>query len=1020
MFSSLNNRAALAVGASVVAMSAAWDVQAQVRRFDVPAQPAQSGVQELGQQAGLQVLARQDDLAGRRTSAVAGDFDARDGLRRGLQGSGLVVRSDDGRTLTLGVAGETQDARGDIQGRVSDARGDVFFGGAEVVLEELNRRVVTGPDGRFAFSGVPAGTYTLRTTYVGAPVRTLMLEVDGATTADVRIGDDVITMDNVIVVGQRANLASALNDQRNAPNVISAVSSDFIGQFPDQNVTEAAQRIPGVSINRDQGEGRFISIRGANPNLNAITIGGVGVPSAESDQRQVALDVIPSELVDTLTVTKSLTPENDGDAIGGVVNIDPATAFSRQGFGGAVTVEGVHNDLRGKVSPRVSAQVSDIFDLAGGGQFGIAGSLSYFDRHLGSDGIENGSGELDEIDGVLFPVEAEPRDYVLSRTRLGATLNLDWRPNADTDVYLRTLYSRFSDDEVQGGTLFEADPDDGDAVVSAVGHELLLSDQEVESYVSDREETQTIISVAAGAEHRFGANTLSYQLAYAEAGEKNPDYVEFLFVGDFSDTGAAVGTNLDDPRRPRIVTSDLSVFNDASLYELDEAIFESGVTKDREWSGRVDLRRDMLFGAHPGFLKFGAKARLRERMADLDIRVYGGADQDFTVADFLNPDIDYPLGLIAPQADPRAVAAAIRANQAAFDDDLDEEGSFIDSNIEDYDVQEDVFAGYGMASVDIGALTLTGGLRVEHTRYEAAGNQITLDEENGSLDLAPIRVSDEYTDVLPSLNARYAVTERLILRGAYFRSIVRPILEQNRPAGLIEISDEGEIEAEFGNVDLERYKADSLDFAIEWYPGDVGLLSAGVFYKRLENPVFGVDLAGTAGYEGFDAYETFVNGDDATIMGVELAYQQALTMLPAPFDGLLVAANYTYVDTESSLPLPDGGSRDIALPFQAKHTANLSVGYQKHGFSARVAVSYRDRILDEVGDPEDEAYDVYIDDHVQLDVFAAYQVTPRVQVFVEGSNLNDRPLYSYSGRRSVNVQFEEYGPSWTAGLRMRF
>ena len=1015
---SISNKTLLAIGVSAVAVSSAWSANAQARRFDVPAQAAQSGVQELGRQADLQVLAAQSDLVGRRTAAVVGEYDAREGLRLGLQGSGLVVRSDNGRTMTLGLA--QQAAQGAVRGRVSDAQGQAFFGGAEVVLVELNRRAVTAADGRFEFSGVPAGTYTLRTTYSGAPVQTTSLNVAGDTLADVRIGEDTFVMENVIIVGQRANLASALNDRRNAPNVISAVSADLIGQFPDQNVTEAAQRIPGVSINRDQGEGRFISIRGASPNLNAITIGGVGVPSAESDQRQVALDVIPSELVETLTVTKSLMPDNDGDAIGGVVNIDPATAFSHSGFSGSLTAEGVYNDLRDEVSPRLSGQFSDIYDLAGAGQLGVAASISYFDRALGSDGVENGSGEVDDFDGTPFPVEIEPRDYVLSRTRLGATLNLDWRPNDSTDLYLRTLYSRFGDDEVQGGTLFEADPDDGDKVISASGNALLLADQEVQSYVSDREEIQTIFSIAAGGENRFGDTTLSYQLAYAEAGEDNPDYVEFAFVADFSDTGVGIGSNLDDPRRPLIITDDLATFNDASMYELDEAIFEASKTKDAEWSGRLDLRQEMTFGDNPGFLKFGAKVRLRDRSSDLDVRVYGGADQDFTIADFLNSDIEYPLGLIAPQADPRAVAAAIRANQVAFDDDLDEEGSFIDSNIEDYDVQEDVYAGYGMASVDIGALTLTGGVRVEHTQYKAQGNQLTLDEENGTLDLAPIRVSDDYTDVLPSLNARYALTDELILRGAYFRSIVRPILEQNRPAGLIEINDEGEIEAEFGNTELERYKADSLDLSIEWYPGDVGLLSAGVFYKRIENPVFNVDLGGTDGYEGFDAYDTFINGADATILGLELAYQQGFTMLPAPFDGLLVSANYTYVDTQSELPLPGGGAREIDLPFQARHTANLAIGYEKYGFSGRVAVSYRDRILDEVGDPEDAAYDVYIDDHVQLDITAGYQLTPRLQIFVEGSNLNDRPLYSYSGNRNVNVQYEEYGPTWTGGFRLTF
>ncbi|WP_374275063.1 TonB-dependent receptor [Brevundimonas sp.] len=921
--------------------------------------------------------------------------------------------------LALPQAALAQSAQGSIEGRVSDQQAGAFFEGAQVEIIELGRRAVTGPDGRYQFTGVPNGSYTLRTSYLGAPTTETRIDVLGATQADVRLGADVTTLDNILVIGQRANLASAINQKRNASNIISGVTSDFVGQFPDQNVTEAAQRIPGVSINRDQGEGRFISIRGANPNLNAITINGVGVPSAEGDQRQVALDVIPAELIDTLTVTKSLTPDIDGDSIGGAVNIESATAFDRAGFSGSLTAEGSYNDLRGEWSPRLSGSASDIFDV-GTGQLGIAGSISYFDRELGSDGIENGDGELDEVDGVAFPVTAEPRDYVLARTRFGAAVNFDWRPDANNDLYLRTFYSDFADDEVQGGTLFEPDTDDGGNVVSASGNTVLLANQEVESYVSDRKETQTILSLAAGGESRFGATTVEYQLAYAEAGEENPDYIEFIFVGDFSDSGALVGTNLDDPRRPLIVTDDLATFNDASLYELDEAIFESGVTEDTEWSGRVDVRHDMNFGENPGFVKFGAKARLRDKMADLNVDVYGGADQDFTVADFLNPDIDYPLGLIAPQADPKAVAAAIRANQAAFDEDFDEEGSFIDSNVEDYDVTEDVFASYGMGSVDIGALTLVGGVRVEHTEYAAQGNQITLDEEAGTLELVPIDVEDSYTDVLPSLNARYELNDDVVLRAAYFRSVVRPILEQNRPAGLIEINDEGEIEAEFGNTALERYKADSVDLAIEYYPGGVGLLTAGVFFKNIQNPVFGVDLAGQDGFEGFDAYETFINGDDATVMGFETAWQQDLTFLPSPLDGLLISANYTFVDTESSIPLPDGGSRDIALPFQARHTANLSLGYEKYGFSGRVAVAYRDRILDSIGDPEDAAFDVYIDDHVQVDVTAAYQVTPMIQVFVEGTNLNDEPLYSYSGTRNVNVQYEEYGPSWTLGLKAVF
>ncbi|WP_300381186.1 TonB-dependent receptor [Henriciella sp.] len=914
------------------------------------------------------------------------------------------------------IAGEAS-----VGGRVGDVRGNAYFRGAEVILVELGRRTTTGQGGRYSFSSVPPGTYTVEVQYLGAGTTRQTVQVSGSEPVrlDFAIGTDASIMDNVLVVGQRASYTDALNRKRNADNILSGVSSDFIGQFPDQNVTEAAQRIPGVAINRDQGEGRFISIRGASPNLNSVSINGISITSAESDQRQVALDVIPSELVSNLTVTKSLTPDMEGDAIGGAVDIESASAFERAGLGGKLTAQTSYNDLRDEFSPRFSGSASNVFSAGSMGEIGVLGSFSYYGRELGSDGVENGDG-LDDFGGTAFPVVIEPRDYVLKRTRIGGALNIDWRVNSNHELYLRTLYSDFADDEVQGGTVYEADPDYGANVAAQSSDRLLLRDQEVESYVSEREETQTIWSVSTGGESRFGAATLEYQLAYSDADEDNPDYVEPVFVADFSDTGILIGTDLADVRRPEIITNNLEGFSDASRYELDEIVFEDSETEDTEWSGKLDLRYDTSFGRYNGFWKVGTKASLREKTSELDALVFGGADQGLTVADFLNPDIDYPLGLIAPQAQPRQVASFVRDNLDVFSEDLDEEGTFIDSNAEDFAINEDVYAGYAMASVDIDRLTLTGGLRVEHTEYDASGNEVTLDEVTGTLDLVPIEIEDSYTDVLPSLNARYALNEEMILRAAYFRAVVRPVFEQNRPATVIETDDEGEVEAEGGNTDLERYKADSIDLAFEYYPGDIGLISAGVFFKNIENPVFPADLAGTPGFEGFDEFATFVNGEDAQVYGFETAWQQELDFLAAPFDGFLLAANYTLVDTEASVPLPDGGQRDVELPFQSRHTANVSLGYEKYGITARAAVSYRDRILDEIGAPDDASEDVYINDHIQIDLTAAYQVNQTFQVFAEASNLNDRPLYSYAGTRNVNVQYEEYGPTYTFGLKATF
>ena len=930
-------------------------------------------------------------------------------------------------TASAIILGETplqaqdQEASGVVRGRVSTDTG-INFEGAEVTIVELNRRAVTRDGGVFVFEDIPPGEYTLRTLYLGAaPVeQRIVVTGDGTpTVADVVLldaGGDSDAASRILVFGQTASASSAANRKRNSARVSDSVSADFIGQFPDQNVTEAAQRIPGVAINRDQGEGRFISVRGADPNLNAVTINGVDVPAAGGDERAVALDVIPSDVLQTLTVVKSLTPDLDANSIGGTVQIGTASAFDRRGGYFSASAEAHYNELRDLFSPRLSASASDVFDVGNGGELGIYGSISYFNRRLGSDGVENGDG-LDEIGGTVFPVVIEPRDYVLTRERLGATLNVDYRVNNDFLLYVRQLYSRFGDDEIQGGTVFEADPDDGGNVVSQDSANLLLADQEVESYVSEREEIQTIYSIAAGGENRFGNTFLEYSVSYSQAGEDNPDYVEPIFVADFSDTDTLVGTNLADPRRPQIITQG-GGFADAGAYELDEIVFESSETMDKRYGGQIDVTQDMDFGPNRGFIKFGAKVALRDKTSELDALIYGEADQGLTIAGFLNPDIDYPLGLIAPQALPRDVADAVRANQAAFDEDLDEEGSFIDSNAEDFRIDENIYAGYAMGSIDIGALSIVGGVRVEHTDYSASGNEVSLDEEIGELSLAPIEVEREYTDVLPSVNARFELTDRLLLRAAYFRAVVRPNFEQSRPAALIERDDEGEVEAEAGNTELEPYRADNIDLALEFYPGDASVLSAGAFYKNLDNPIVPLDFAGQPGFEGFDVFSSFINGDNAKLFGIELALQQQLTFLPAPFDGFLVAANYTFVDSEAEVPIPGGGVREAPLPFQSRHTANASIGYDKNGFQARIAVSYRDRILDEIGDPADPSQDVFIDEHVQVDFTASYAITDEVRIFANLSNLNDRPLYSFQGRRSVNVQFEEYGLSGSLGVRI--
>ena len=219
-----------------------------------------------------------------------------------------------GTCLSLVAALPTAAYASDIVGTVSDATDTRALQSTELRLVELGRVAESGRDGSFRFTDVPAGTYTLEARYSGADPRTqeVVVPETGSVTANVVLGTD----GTILVIGQAANLASSLSRQRAADGVESVLTRDGIGQFPDQNVAESLRRLPGVNILNDQGEGRFVSVRGLDPELNSASINGARVPAPESDVRSVALDVVPSELIESIEVKKSLTPDMDGDTIG--------------------------------------------------------------------------------------------------------------------------------------------------------------------------------------------------------------------------------------------------------------------------------------------------------------------------------------------------------------------------------------------------------------------------------------------------------------------------------------------------------------------------------------------------------------------------------------------------------------------------------------------------------------------------------------------------------------------------------
>lgn len=910
-------------------------------------------------------------------------------------------------------AEETQD----VHGRVLDRTGTIGFEGAVVRAPDLGLEAVTTRDGRYRLA-LPPGRHVLVIEYLGAEREQAVLSVPAGRSVDqdFRIGEDVSAVQNVLIVGQAAGQAGALNRQRTSDRIVNVVSSDAIGQFPDQNVAESLQRVPGLSLFRDQGEGRFVVIRGIDPALNSTTINGLRVPGPESDSRQVNLDVISSDLLESLEVSKSMTADMDGDAVGGNVELKSATAFDR-GNSLALRAEGSHNDLRSKTSPKLSGAFTRLASLGSGvDNLGMAGALSWFKRRFGSDNVEtDGFETLEGPESEFLGLEeAEQRDYTITRERLSGSLNFDFRPGPDTDLSWYTLYSDFSDTELQRTNTFVF----GDGDVAALSPQQgTFTGATVEKLSEGRREDQRILSSVLGLTRRQSATTFDAKLGYAEAREDQPEALNFAFVGEGVDTAYS----LRNPQKPRLSGSG-DAFSDPTTYVLDQIEQERTDTKEQEASLALDLTHAFSIGRIPMEGKLGAKTRQRQKQANTQAVIFDGfGDSDVTLANFPTTRIDYALGDFGVHPERQGLVDFFRAGRSAFE--VDAEDSAIASQGEDYDLHEDIYAGYGMLTADLGRVRLIGGVRAEHTRVRARGVEVRTDEESGEGDAVFSRLSGEkrYTDVLPSLSLRFDMDDRTVLRAALSRTLARPGFEAAAPRAAIEITeDDGEFErsAELGNPALDPLRSTNVDVSVEHYPGGLAQISAGVFVKSLRDFFVLSDVAGQRGaFQDFDEALIVLNGDQARVVGVEFAYAQRLSMLPPPFDGLLLNANLTCIQSKAELPFRE---RDVRLPRQSDTLGNVSIGYQNPRLSLRLAASYRDDFLDEIGDLDDPSTDRYAKDHLQLDFTSSLRVSDHYQVYLNAVNLNDEPFYAYFSDRRFASQYEEYGPTFELGVKANF
>ncbi len=787
------------------------------------------------------------------------------------------------------------------------------------------------------------------------------------------------------VVGQAAQIDKALKDQRASDSIQSVVHADAIGQLPDTNAAEALQRLPGVSTERDQGEGRFVSIRGLGPDLNSVNINGVNLPSSEPGGRAVALDVLPSELIQSLSVVKTLTPDMDANSLGGTVNIRSLSGFDHDGFFYTISGQAGYNPLVSKTSPKVSGAISNIFSIGDGtDNLAVALALSFEQRKFGSDNVETG-GDWNFNDGARLK-SLQPRDYQIQRDRIGVGLNFDYKPDELSSYFLRTLYSKFEDDEQRNRISVRLNsqlPDQTDEGLR------------VRRDLKDRIDRQEIKTVTFGGEKNMGLWTVNGQASYTESSEKGlPGIANARFQNDFN------GVGFTDSKKPSVIAG--ADFYDPNNYTLREIEEEDTFSIIKQKDVKMDFARLYDFNGHDSEVKFGAKLSRRNIRNDINTFIY----DDFTgfsrnLSDYSKGNLRYKPGPFGTEINGSAIRNLTRQldRNAAFDEEQ--------SRIDDYKMSEDINAAYVMNSIDIDKLRLIAGVRYEGTKFKAKGTSL-VDDVFGE-----VSESNSYSNILPSLHAKYQLAENTLLRAAYTTAVVRPTFDQLAPGTSITSGDE----AAFGNPNLNPLEAKNFDIGIEHYMGRAGVISAFAFYKDIKNFVYETDVRGTGAFVGFNEALTFENGDDAKVYGLELAYSQKLDWLSYPWNKVILGANATFSDSTAEISSL-GLTRNIVLPSQSKQVGNMSIGWQDQKFGVRLAGNYKSRFLAEVGGIDTKQNDLYADAQLYVDLSASYFITPKLQLRFDAQNITNEKFYVYQNRGNFNAQYEEYGPTYRVSLTL--
>lgn len=910
---------------------------------------------------------------------------------------------------------------GTIKGRILDTSNQTLPG-ATIYIDSLHTGVVSDINGFYTLTNIAPGTYKVKVSYVGySPVEMTITVPEGKTVeSDVMLNDGV-KLREVVVGGAFNGQRRALSSQKNAMGIVNVVSADQVGKFPDSNIGDALKRISGINVQYDQGEARFGQVRGTSADLSSVTINGNRIPSAEGDTRNVQLDLIPADMVQTIEVNKVVTADMDADAIGGSINLVTKNTPNKRMFN--ATAGSGYNAVSKKAQLNLGLTYGDRFF---NDKLGLMFSGSYQNTPGGSDNAEF---EYDVDDGSVVMKEAQMRQYYVTRERQSYSLALDYEFNPDHKISFKGIYNRRNDWENRYRVVYK-DLDESDPSEQSIE---LQTKGGADDTRNARLERQQTMDFTLDGEHNLGGRLLmDWAASFSRASEDRPNERYFGLKMDNN-----TGENLINTFRGiggRAPYSTIAIPGlDNEGWELDELTNSNQSIYENEWKFRLNFELPLMKGLYGNTLRFGGKYTNKEKDRETTMYKYDGEDvndnpifndggawrehgssqirKGFMVGD------NYPEGTHFVS---KKYLGSINFNSMQGEPDYEEMSG-------NYHAKEEITSAYLRFDQKLGQkLDLMLGLRMEHTALNYRGlNWVVDEDENESLESTGNR-KNSYTNWLPSVLLKYDVNDDLKLRASFTETLSRPKYSALIPSVNYNRADE---EATIGNPNLKPTTSYNFDLSAEYYFKSVGLVSVGFFYKSINNVIVdevwkGMDaqlpITGTYDYE----ISKPINAYDADLFGVEVAYQRDFGFITPALKCLGFYGNYTYTANKTKnhhfehRVLEDG--EDIDMIGSPEHTANASLFFEKWGFNLRLSYNFASAFVDEMG--EVAQLDRYYDKVNYLDLNASYTFGKRFKttIYADVTNLLNQPLRYYQGTKDRTAQVEYYGARFNAGIKVSF